>query len=48
MARLKDWFVLFGHNAALQRLIVAAVPLAGSRPFPLLGGLLSSPWWIRR
>lgn len=41
MARLKEWFVLFGHNAALQRLIVAAVPLAGSRLFPLLGGLLA-------
>jgi membrane protein YqaA with SNARE-associated domain len=41
MARLKEWMVLFGHNAALHRLIVAAAPLTGSRLFPLLGGLLA-------
>lgn len=41
MTRLKEWIVLFGHSAALQRLMMAVAPLARSRLFPLLGGLLA-------
>jgi membrane protein YqaA with SNARE-associated domain len=41
VVRLTVWVVRFGHNAALQRLIAAAAPLAGSRLFPVLGGLLA-------
>jgi hypothetical protein len=41
MASLALWVARFGHNAALQRLLVAVAPLAGSRLFPLMGGVLA-------
>lgn len=41
VGRLTLWVARFGHNAALQRLMVTVAPLASSRLFPLLSGLLA-------
>lgn len=41
VARVAVWLARFGHNAALHRLLAATAPLAGSRLFPLLGGVLA-------
>jgi hypothetical protein len=38
---LTVWVARFGHSAPLQPLMVAVAPLASSRLFPLLSGLLT-------
>lgn len=41
VARVAIWLARFGHNATVHRLLAVAAPLAGSRFFPLLGGVLA-------